>query len=78
MNYLSSLLRIVCGLAIVVLAYSTYHRNSARIAAGESPQIFGYATGASSSQLTLSFAVIGLIGVVLILLGIAGLLKSRQ
>ena len=78
MNPISSILRIICGLALIVLSYSTYHKNSERFAAGESLQIFGFPTGASSGQLTLAFSVIGLIGAVLIVLGVLGLLKSRQ
>ena len=77
MNAISAILRIVCGLALVILAYSTYSRNSQHIAAGEPMQIFGYATGASSGQLTLAFAVIGLIGLFMVGLGIATLLKRR-
>lgn len=78
MNYLSPLLRIVCGAVLIILAISTYSRSAAAIASGGSLQVFGFAVGASGWQLTLSLAVIGLIGLVLVILGIANLLKARS
>ena len=78
MNLISSILRIICGLALIILAYSTHQKNTAHVAAGEPLQIFGITTGASSTQLGISFIVIGLIGLFLIILGVINLLKSRQ
>ena len=77
MRQLSSIMRIICGVALIILGYSTYSRNSAHIAAGEPMQVFGHMTNAEPWQLTLAFAVIGLIGVFLIVLGCVNLLKSR-
>ncbi len=78
MNPIATILRIICGFALIILAYSTYSRNSQHIAAGEPMQIFGHVTGASSGQLTLAFGVIGLIGLFLIGLGVVTLLKNRR
>jgi TRAP-type C4-dicarboxylate transport system permease small subunit len=77
MNSFSSILRIVCGVVLIILGYSTYSRNAAHIAAGEPMQVFGHLTNAEPRQLTLAFAVIGLIGLFLIVLGCVNLLKRR-
>jgi uncharacterized membrane protein YidH (DUF202 family) len=73
----SSLLRIICGVILIILGYSTYSRNSAHINAGEPMQVFGHVTNAEPWQLTLAFGLIGLIGLFLIVLGCVNLLKSR-
>ena len=77
MNFVSAILRIICGFALIILSYSTYHRISERVAAGEPMQILGFTTGASSGQLTLAFGVVGLIGVFLVVLGVVTLVKKR-
>jgi hypothetical protein len=77
MNTISSILRMICGLALIILSVSTYYRNSIRITSGGSAQIFGFPTGAAGWQLTLALGVIGLIGLFLIILGIAGLRKRH-
>jgi hypothetical protein len=76
-NHLSSLLRIICGGAILILAISMYRKMSAQLAAGGHLEILGHPTAASSGQLTLAFVVIGLIGLFLLILGIVNLLKAR-
>ena len=77
MNYISSILRIVCGVAILILCLSMYRKMTAQLAAGAQLQLMGHPTGASSGQLMLAFAVIGLIGLFLLILGVVNLLKSR-
>lgn len=78
MRMVSSILRIVCGLALLIMAWSVHAKNAAGTAAGEQPTIFGLTLGASPGQLTLAFVVIGLIGTGLIVLGLIGLLKQAK
>lgn len=78
MNSVSSLLRIVCGLALLILAYSTYQKALAQVSSGAPIQIFGVTTGASPGLLTLGLAAVGLIGAGLLALGVMGLLKNRS
>jgi len=77
MNHISSVLRIVSGLAILILCISMYRNMAAQLAAGGQLQLFGQPTGASSGQLTIGFVVIGLIGLFLLVIGIVSLLRSR-
>lgn len=76
MNSTSAILRLVCGAALIILSYATYSKIGSRVAAGEPLQILGFATGASSEQLTLGLGAIGLIGALLVILGIATLLRK--
>jgi hypothetical protein len=78
MNPVSAILRIICGLVLIILAYSTYNSNSQHFAAGEPLRVFGFTTSASPGQLTFAFGAIGLIGLLLIGLGVVTLLKSRR
>ena len=78
MNPISSIARIICGLVLIILSYTTYQNTFANAAPGTQLQLFGMATGATSGQLTLGFVAIGLIGAALLALGAIGLLKSRQ
>jgi hypothetical protein len=75
MNSLSSVLRIICGIVLLILSGSMYFKSRDQIAAGAHVQLFGFATNAEPWQLTLGFATIALIGVVLLLLGIVGLAR---
>ena len=77
MNQLSAVLRISCGVVLIILGYSTYSRNSAHIAAGQPMQVFGHLTNAEPWQLNLAFALIGFIGVFMIVLGCVNLFKRR-
>jgi hypothetical protein len=77
MNSISSLLRIVCGSAVLFLAWSSWSKNKAAIAAGAPAEIFGQAIKSDGNVLTIAFGVIGLIGVGLLLLGIIGLLRGQ-
>ena len=78
MNSISSIIRIICGLALIILSYTTYQKTLVHAAPGAQLQILGTATGATPGQLTLGFVVIGLIGAALLALGVIGILKSRQ
>ncbi len=78
MNSISPIIRIICGLALIILSYTTYQNTFAQAAPGSQLQIFGMSTGASSGQLTLGFVVIGVIGAALLALGVMGILKSRK
>ena len=78
MNPIASIIRVVSGLALVILSYSTYHRTFDGVSAGGKLMLFGSETGASAGQLTLAFVVIGLLGVGLLALGVLGFLKSRD
>lgn len=78
MNSISSILRIVCGLGLLVLSYSVYRKHSEPISAGGAVEIFGVATGASPGHVTIAFAVIGLLGLGFVVLGLIGLLKARR
>ena len=77
MNPISSIVRIVLGLVLVIVAYSSYNRIAVHVEAGERIEIFGYVTNAAQWQMTLAYAAIGLIGIFLIILGTVNLLKSR-
>ena len=78
MNSVSSLIRIISGLALIILSYTTYENTFAQAASGAQLQVFGMTTGATSGQLTFGFVVIGLIGAALLVLGAIGFLKGRQ
>jgi multisubunit Na+/H+ antiporter MnhB subunit len=78
MNLISGILRIICGLAVLILTYSVYSRNSENIATGARVQILGYATDATSGQLTVALVVFGLLGLFLLGLGTVSLLRSRR
>ncbi|MES2709666.1 MAG: hypothetical protein V4726_23915 [Verrucomicrobiota bacterium] len=75
---MSPIIRIICGLGIILFSWSVYQKNSAAIAAGTPMSIGGYAPGGSPGQVATAFGVIGLIGVSMVILGIAGLVKSRK
>ncbi|HEX5177099.1 MAG TPA: hypothetical protein VFV83_08725 [Chthoniobacteraceae bacterium] len=75
MNYLSPLLRIVCGIALLILSGSMYFKARAQVAAGAQVHLFGATAAAEPWQLTLGFGIIALIGIVLLVLGLAGLAR---
>lgn len=77
MNLLSALIRIIMGVVVIIFAISTYKQNSAHIAAGESPRLFGQAIGFSGTPLTLIFVFFGLFGLALIIMGLARLLLRK-
>lgn len=77
MNPTSAILRIIAGLGVIAVAAYVYTSNKARIAGTDTAmvQVFGFQTEATSGQILFVFAAFGLVGLVLILLGIAGLLR---
>jgi hypothetical protein len=75
MNYLSPLLRIVCGIVLLILSGSMYFKTRAQVAAGAQVHLFGAPSALEPWQLTLGFAVIALIGLVLLILGLAALTR---
>jgi len=77
MNSVSAILRIICGLALIIFSYSTYHRISEPIAAGRPMEIFGVTMGASPGQVTFGLVVIGLIGLLLVILGVGRIFKKQ-
>ena len=74
----SSLLRIIIGLALIVMTIAVYSKNSAQIAAGGQVRIFGMSTGTAGWPLTVGFIVAGLVGLLFVILGVSGFLKNRQ
>ncbi len=77
MNSISSLLRIVCGLGLLILTWSTYQRVNHPVHPGERIQVLGMNV-ASAGQLTIPLVIFGLVGLGLLLLGVMGLMKSRE
>lgn len=80
MNYLSPLIRIVCGLVLIVVAATRYFGIRQQIAAadGGEIQIFGVATTGEPWQLMLAFGTAGLVGIALVALGGFSLAKKMQ
>ena len=77
MNVLSAILRFICGLALIIASYATYHRISGQITAGEPIQIAGVAIGASPREISWALGVVGLMGVLLIVFVFVTLVKKR-
>jgi hypothetical protein len=77
MNSISAALRIICGVALIIFSYWTYHRISQHVAAGQPIEAFGVSIGASPGQVTFALGVFGLIGVLLIVLGVITFFKKR-
>ena len=74
----SSILRIICGVALIAVDALAYIKNSAAIAAGGQVRVFGVTLGTAGWPMTAAFFVIGLIGFLFVVLGVAGLFKNRQ
>ena len=77
MNPASGISRIIAGLAVIGVAAFVYFSNRAKLAGSDTVLIdlFGSQMQASPGQLNLAFGAAMLVGVVLVLLGIAGLLR---
>jgi hypothetical protein len=75
---MSSILRIITGLALIAIAIVVYSKNSAQIAAGGQVRIFGMSAGTAGWPLTVGFMAVGLVGLLFVILGIVGFLKNRQ
>ena len=78
MNALSAIIRVVCGLVLIILAGSVFLRTRAAVAAGGLLQLFGYTTAADSWQIILGFITIGLIGLVMLIVGVRSFLQSSR
>ena len=78
MNKLSAIISIILGLAVLGLTYSTYHRTFESVQAGGRFAIFGFETGASSTELLVGFAVAGLIGAALVIRGVMAVIRGDK
>ena len=78
MKAVSGLLRLICGLTLIVVAIGTYHRVGAQVAAGQRIEIAGVSIGASAAQLNFALVVVGVIGILLIILGVVTFLKKQS
>ena len=78
MNSLSALFRLVSGAAILVLAWMSWSKNKAAIAAGEPVLIAGTTVDAGAGTLTLAYAFVAVIGLGLVLLGVLGLTGRKK
>ena len=78
MKLVSALLRLICGLALIIFAFATYRRVGAQVAAGQPIEIGGVSIGASAGQLSLGLAVVGVIGVFLMIFGVVTFLKRSN
>ncbi len=76
MHAVSALLRIVCGVAVLFLTWSTWSRNKAALSGDGPVTIYGQTM--SGSTVALACGVFALIGLGLLALGLMGLLKSRK
>lgn len=80
MNYIFPIVRIVCGLVLVVVATTRYFSVRARTADADvtEVQVFGFTAAAESWQFTLAFGAAVVIGLALFVLGIVTLIKKIQ
>lgn len=78
MSQLSAILRIVLGSCILGLVWRTWSQNREAIASGAPLHLFGNPVGAGSSTVMAGFAVAGMIGAVLVLLGVFGILRGNK
>ena len=74
---MSSILRVIVGLALIIGMFVIYEKNTARIAAGGQVRIFGMSAG-NAGWLIPAFIIVGLVGLVFVTAGIVGLLKNRK
>lgn len=77
MKIISSVIRIVAGSVISILAVMTHRRTASAMEEGGSAVIFGNEVGASAGQLGFGFVVLGLIGIAMVALGVYGFIKSK-
>lgn len=78
MQSVSSLLRLVCGLGVLGLAWTSWSQHKDAIAAGGPVQLFGQTLPADSASVTLAFGLIAVLALGLILLGVLGLLRGKR
>ena len=70
MKVISATLRLICGLALVIFAFTTYRRVGDHVAAGQPIQIFGATLNLSPGQLGFALIVVGVVGLLLMILGV--------
>jgi hypothetical protein len=75
MNQGSSIIRMLCGLAILVMCVIQYRTMSTALDAGGQPQLFGRPVNMTATQLYLTLGVLGLVGLVMLLAGAVKLFK---
>lgn len=75
---MSSIIRIVIGLGLIIFSWTIYQKNSAAIAAGAPVSIGSYSPNATPGQVAMGFGAIGVIGAAFVILGIVGLLKQKR
>jgi TRAP-type C4-dicarboxylate transport system permease small subunit len=77
MKFVSGVLRLICGLALIIFAFATYQRAGAHVAAGQPIEIAGVTIGASASQLYFALVIVAVIGVFLMILGVVTFVKKK-
>ena len=78
MKTVSGVLRLLCGLGLIIFAFVTYHRIGAQVASGQEIQIAGIKFGASVGQLDFGLIIVGVIGIFLIVLGVLTFLRKKE
>ena len=78
MKYVSPILRLICGIAILLLTWTSWSKNKAAIAAGEPAQLFGKTMEAGSGSITLAYGIIAVVALGLVLLGVFALTRSGK
>ena len=73
----SVILRLICGCALLVGAFITYHRASEHVAAGQPVELFGVMMSPTPTQFTLALVAVSLVGVLMIVLGVSSAVKKR-
>ena len=78
MNSISSLIRLIAGIALLILAWVSWINNKTAIAAGEPVQLFGKTIDAGAGTLNFGYGLIALIAIGLLALGLRGLLGQSK
>jgi hypothetical protein len=76
MALVSPIIRIVCGLVLIIVALVRYFGIRQQIAAAEEGTVMAFGRELGSGQLTLLLIVALLVGFVLLGLGVAALIKK--
>lgn len=76
MNVISSLIRMLCGVAVLALTWSSWSKNKEALS-GETPlNLYGQTMSGGTAGMTMG--VFALIGLGLLWLGLVGLLKGKK
>lgn len=78
MKPVSATLRLICGIAILFLTWTSWSKNKAAIAAGEPARLFGKTMEADSGSITLAYGIVAVVALGLILPGAFGLTRSGK